>query len=251
MADISNAWDEARNVIKELDIKRLPINPFEVASNLNIILEPYSIFECYTPNIIKKLRDKKCEAITSKDIGTGEYHVLFDDVSIRADRLNFTIAHEIGHIRLGHCEKFYNNYTCLEDFIHKNYSEEKDADNFAAELLRSPFLLILIGAKNFYDIQDICDVSYKASLVGERQIRTILPAYNIPRYVSVFKFYIDQFSDFIHERYCENCGYKFIGKTIKTCIMCGSESIPYHINKGYIQTLEYHKRTTMVNTKTS
>lgn len=224
-ADHYTAYNEARNLMAELDIQSLPVDPFKITQQLKIELMTYTEADELFPDRITKLRNKKIDAIVCKPDYSIEEYIIFYDDSRPYERVRFTIAHEIGHVRIGHITRSINQFTRYS-YNKTTDPIEQEADTFAGELLRPPILLALTGISNYYDIQQICNVSFQAANVGERQIKTVQKfMYN--KCKEEIKFYANQFYDFIHQRICKNCNHYFINQNAKYCPVCGNNKIQW------------------------
>jgi Zn-dependent peptidase ImmA (M78 family) len=91
--------EEVTDLFIRYDIKCIPINGFELASKMGMVLVPYSA-----------LSPQKLEAAqrTSPDgfyfePGDGKEYIYYND-QVGYKRCNMTILHEIGHAVLGHSE---------------------------------------------------------------------------------------------------------------------------------------------------
>ena len=119
-----------------------------------------------------KLTNIPLEKITAKGklkdgytiITDNVYIILYNIESLYSERLNWTLAHEVGHIYLGHTKD--------------KQKEEIEAHWFAAELL-APETIIKSLAKlrnqfekkvNVLDLQDMFHISYEAS---EKRIESL------------------------------------------------------------------------------
>ncbi len=84
----------------------------------------------------------------------GNWYIVFDDTeSVPVCR--FTVAHELGHILLGHTmyqKKKYRTFTFRDD-------EEQEADMFAVRLLAPACVLHELQAFNANEIAKLCNIS--------------------------------------------------------------------------------------------
>ena len=89
---------EVAKILIKCNITRLPINGFEIANKLGIIVIPYSA-----------VNEEKRKALIKEDEDgfflkrKGKYYIYYNDNKIYG-RINFTILHEIGHIILDHTQ---------------------------------------------------------------------------------------------------------------------------------------------------
>ena len=101
------------------------------------------------------------EARTVIERGTSDFIIAYDERVGNQQRIRWTLAHEIGHIVLGHLVHFEATALNRRGLTEKQYGAlEVEAHWFAAELL-SP--KIVIKHFNCHDnIGLICDISYEA-----------------------------------------------------------------------------------------
>lgn len=89
----------------------------------------------------------------------GIWYIIYDDTDT-PQRVRFTIAHELGHIFLGH-DMLYGYHTRRNN-IAKPYAET-EADMYAARLLAPACVLWALGAETPEDIARICNISMTAA----------------------------------------------------------------------------------------
>ena len=92
------------------------------------------------------LVDKECSGLT---IETEERKVIFYRADQKKRRQRFTIAHEIGHIRMGHREE-----SELANMM---------ANHYASYLLVPAILIYLTGCNDFEELCDVFDVTLECA----------------------------------------------------------------------------------------
>lgn len=123
-----------------------------------IIIDTFQNYSRLTGIPIENLtaREKLNDGYTI--VANNIYIILYDEQILYSERLNWTLAHEVGHIYLNHSRD--------------GSIEEVEAHWFAAELL-APEIIIRaiarqrneIGRKlDVFDIQDLFHISYEASM---------------------------------------------------------------------------------------
>lgn len=135
--------EEANNLVEDLGFRFFPLNCFEVAERLGIVVIPYSELPEHARN----------EALAKSEDGysrrkNGKYVICYNDEK-PPTRIKFTIWHEIGHIQLGHldgCEK-------SEERI------EAEANHFAAYILAPLVFVFLLRLETPNDIADTFGIS--------------------------------------------------------------------------------------------
>lgn len=244
--NLFSIYREARKLMAELNINSLPINPFKVIECLGIEIMSYSEAETIDSQYkikIQKLRIKEVDAVSiimySPKTNKFEYLILYDD-NRSQDRINFTLIHEVAHIRLRHLSRQMSSCTrCSQTTIHSPI--EKEADEFAGEFLRPAILLILLGlTNNPLSIAQLCQVSKSCAEVGINKINNGLIEKFNTSYVSITRFYSTQFFNFINTKYCKNCGYKSALCFRSYCPICGEQNfIPYAKSLPFVSPIEY------------
>lgn len=218
------AYDAARELMVEENITSLPVDPYSIARNLGVDLIAFDDPQNgLPPKRIQKLRSLKIDAILIKPDPEIETYWIFYDNQILQDRQRFTIAHELGHIRLGHKN--------ADSLMRKQFNREKDpveieADDFAGELLRPPALMALTNVENVNEIQCICWVSSSSAENGAKRIRNIKHRIAAKK-DKIVLFYKKQFYNFINQKYCLDCQSLFISENAKFCPTCGCNKIKW------------------------
>lgn len=102
--------------------------------------------------------------------GDGNSYIIFyDDARTPKARINFTIAHELGHIALGHLKNVSMRPRYMTN--RKNDPQEREADTFAGELIRPPIPFVFTGCTRIDDIQSVCNITYEAARSARSSFR--------------------------------------------------------------------------------
>ena len=144
-----NVRDAVWKTIIELKINQLPVSVDFITKELGI----------------KQIRncDLEYPLLSSGERGLailaeGNWYVIYNEKeSIPARR--FTVAHEIGHILLGHLLVADKKYRTFQ----KRNPEEQEADMFAARLLAPACVLWGLNLHTPEEIQEVCNISYQAA----------------------------------------------------------------------------------------
>ena len=143
---LSYATETAYKWLIELGIDSFPISPLDVIDKLPQMILCLSYSKAVAmgyaddPCNIKK---KAADARSLKLRGINQYLIIYDDSKDKPKRrLTFTLAHEIGHILLGHLDDFEETALNRGGLTNKMYRVlEKEADCFASEFLCPSVLL--------------------------------------------------------------------------------------------------------------
>lgn len=98
-----------------------------------------------------------------------EYFIVYDDTQSKG-RCRFTIAHELGHIFLGH---LLTGTKETRAAVSKRPIIEQEADLFASRLLSPTCVLWGLGLKMPAQISKFCGLSYTASKIRCYQMQPI------------------------------------------------------------------------------
>lgn len=124
-------------------------------------------------------------------IGT-EYFIVYDDTQSKG-RCRFTIAHELGHIFLGH---LLIDSKGARIFDTSRPQIEQEADVFAARLLAPACVLWGLGLKTPEQISKVCEISYTAAKIRAERMELL---YKRNKFLtsSLERKVFDNFKDFI------------------------------------------------------
>ena len=90
-----------------------------------------------------------------------QWYIIYDDENTR-QRCRFTVAHELGHIFLGHeLRKGYHART----FDATRPTIEQQADAFAVRLLAPACVLWALNVRTMTEIAELCDISNAAAQI--------------------------------------------------------------------------------------
>ena len=125
-------------------VNSLPVNVLAIARTANI--------HVIRNSLVKKLvEEEKGKALTDGR----DWIIVYDDTQ-PTDVCRFAIAHELGHIFLGHDLK-YVKYAGMQEFVGKKKAEQQ-ADAFALRLLCPACVLHALDLKTPEEIAEVCKV---------------------------------------------------------------------------------------------
>ncbi|MDH7578511.1 MAG: hypothetical protein QHH75_12025, partial [Bacillota bacterium] len=98
---------KARDFIKETGVCWLPVNPFDIYKRYGWLIYSCSEAEkiCKKPDPFRIL-ENGIDARTFRERETGLYITIYNEFREVPERITWTLAHEIGHIVLGHLTDF-------------------------------------------------------------------------------------------------------------------------------------------------
>lgn len=96
--------------------------------------------------------------------------VVYDD-TMPINECRFTVAHELGHIFLGH-SFVYNRYNKTTEFDKKSKSEQQ-ADMFAARLLSPLCILNALDVKDKHELQRLCKMPIDVAASRNERLKVV------------------------------------------------------------------------------
>lgn len=155
----TNARDAAWNTLIECGVSTLPVRPSEICRHYNWVLADYAAGQRSIELLgLTALKDKTDGFCTVTD----NHVYIFFDSSLPTGRQRFTVAHEIGHLILGHVGRGMATVENREP-TGTERAEERQANQFAARLLAPACVLHEIGATTPEAIRELCGISRQAA----------------------------------------------------------------------------------------
>ena len=146
-----NKYKEVRNaawqVLIDNNISELPVPLSQIAKNNDIVI----------------VKNSEADMLDTGESGKsilegGKWYIVYNDTENHGRR-RFTIAHELGHIFLGHELKGVHRRT----FAKVRPQEEVDADSFAVRLLAPACVLWGLNLHTAAEIAETCGLSRAAA----------------------------------------------------------------------------------------
>lgn len=154
---------------------------------------------------IKVIKDSAIHELRPNESGAsifdGEsWYIVYNDSEGRK-RNRFTIAHELGHILLGHEMK--DGYYARSTSPVKP-EMETEADSFAVRLLAPACVLWGLRLHSAEEISELCDISYSAAKIREERMKIL---YKRNKFLTspLEKEVFSKFEPFINQKMQENC----------------------------------------------
>lgn len=149
-------YEEIKNIViemfKKYDIRNIPIDCYEIALKMGIILKPYSqLDEAGLAAAQDKSDDGFCllRKEGSKPFTYLQWYIFYND-QLSLKRIRFTLMHEIGHIVLDHTEE--------SDLA------EAEANFFAKYALAPPPLVHRVFPDDYMELGSAFDLSNQCAM---------------------------------------------------------------------------------------
>lgn len=155
----------AGRLLEEMDVSGPPVPVDDIARNLNIYLDYIDVMDDVSAVL---LRGPDFTAIAVNEKHTDE-------------RKRFSLAHELGHVILGHDEKLYIEFAApelLSDLDNRRENEEREANWFAADLLMPRDWVLRDWKRLEKDVENMAaeyEVSQQAMWVRLRHFHLSIP----------------------------------------------------------------------------
>lgn len=153
-----NVRDAAWQTLIDFKVSSLPVSLLSICTEIGIsIIENRDVHE---------LRQGESGVSIKQE---NRWYIIIEDAEI-PQRQRFTIAHELGHILMGHEMK--NGYYTRHDNILKP-ADETEADMFAARLLAPACVLWGINAQTAEQIASVCNISHEAAVIRAERLKVL------------------------------------------------------------------------------
>lgn len=157
--DYKRARDLSWRVLLDTDTRELPVKVSRICGAYGVTLRSY---QAGAPLIRSLGLEAQCEASDGFTVRSGGRCYVFYNMEQPPGRVRFTIAHELGHVLLGHLGEgehtVYNREPSPADA-----PEEHTANVFASRLLAPACVLHALGAVTPEQIAAACDISLAAA----------------------------------------------------------------------------------------
>lgn len=136
-------------------LDRLPVNLFRLCADYGVPVYTYREFARRIEKPVEYIIEKYCHdgfCIAHKE----QYYIVYNADALDARQQQWTIAHELAHLSLGHIgpELSHLEYSTL----YNTRPEEQEANKFALRLLCPSIVLHLCGVRSPGEICELCDV---------------------------------------------------------------------------------------------
>ena len=178
------AKEQARKYLVEHNINNIPIDIIGLIKKAGIIsLKTYSKLALKSNTSINDiclefLSSDGVSILNTSKFSNKKYAIPFNDTRKPKTRINWTLAHEFGHIILNHLVDFEQSKLLRSNISDSEYSVlDKEAVAFAAELLVPTVVMIAAGWTNKNDVGTHCQLSVKLQATVVITLEPFLPDY--------------------------------------------------------------------------
>ena len=155
-----NVRDAAWQCLLDAGITELPVSVTQIAQYFDVTIVKNSVHGWLNPS----------QSGISYQSESSEWLIVYDD-SDSTGRKRFTIAHELGHILLGHPLREGEQHTRV---FNKDRPEvEREADMFAARILSPACVLWALDLHTPEEIAECCQISYTAAQVRADRMKIL------------------------------------------------------------------------------
>jgi Zn-dependent peptidase ImmA (M78 family) len=156
---------------------------------------------------IKVIKDSVIHELRHNESGVSifdgtSWYIVYNDSEGRK-RNRFTIAHELGHILLGH-EVRDGYYTRATNPVKPEM--EIEADSFAVRFLAPACVLWGLNVHSAEEISKLCDISYSAAKIREERMKVL---YRRNKFLTspLERKVFSRFEPFINQKIHEDCNF--------------------------------------------
>lgn len=155
-----NIRDSAWQCLIDAQIEEMPVSVVKIARHFGVNIVKNSVHNWLKPS----------QSGISFVTESGDWVIVYDD-SDSIGRRRFTVAHELGHILLGHPLREGAQHT--RTFNKTRPKIESEADMFAARVLSPACVLWALDMHTAWDIADLCGISYTAAQVRADRMKIL------------------------------------------------------------------------------
>lgn len=152
----NNAWQ----CLLDVGITELPVSVVKIADFFDVKIVRNSRFHWLKPK----------QSGISRLTSSGRWIICYEDAE-PAERARFTIAHELGHILLGHELRDGEDHT--RTFDKERPQIEREADMFAARILAPACVLWGLNLHTPEEIASACKISFSAAQVRAQRMEEL------------------------------------------------------------------------------
>ena len=207
--------------IAEENITYFPISPYEIIKRHKWALNTYSTLakqmNCTIDDISAAFRTDEAYTIFNGN----NYSIAYNDTKY-ADRIWFTLMHEVGHIYLNHFENFEKTIIRRNEMSKNEYKVlENEANAFARNVLAPAPIIEQLPEKSK---ENICSFFHMSNDAAKTRLDLLHSDMYWNNYTKVTFKIISRFLDYFNNKHCNICNSTSTAKS-NFCPICGSHSL--------------------------
>lgn len=207
--------------IAEENITYFPISPYEFIKRHKWALNTYSTLakqmNCTIDDISAAFRTDEAYTIFNGN----NYSIAYNDTKY-ADRIWFTLMHEVGHIYLNHFENFEKTIIRRNEMSKNEYKVlENEANAFARNVLAPAPIIEQLPEKSK---ENICSFFHMSNDAAKTRLDLLHSDMYWNNYTKVTFKIISRFLDYFNNKHCNICNSTSTAKS-NFCPICGSHSL--------------------------
>ncbi len=169
------------------------------------------------------------DAFTIYDAKKDKYLIFYNDLDqeiMGTNRYRWNIAHELGHVMLGHHKRSKKTKIFRNSLSKNEYNAlEDEADYFASYILVPYSVLHYANPTSPSQLRNICKISNKAAKIRYKEFLIWRSKNPKALYDSMVR---KIFAKDCFKKFCNNCGSSIITKkNISFCPICGKEELKW------------------------
>lgn len=167
------------NLYIECNIHSLPVSVITLCFKLGVKVLSYIEADKMLSILGLKQECLKRDAFAMHDFLDDHWYIFYNGEIIPRQQIKFNIAHELGHILLGHeLEKLNINHKQIEFSKHNPVKSledifEKDVFMFAIRLFAPAGILAALNIHSQYDIEYLCDLPPDIALIRAKRMKIL------------------------------------------------------------------------------
>lgn len=176
-----NVRDSVWRVLYDFNVSSLPVSVMALAQAMGVRVYSYTEGRELLDNLGMLWICETTEGFSTDvgyAMGVGGWYIFYDDAILPRGRIRFTLAHELGHILLGHVMSelpvggYKARYT-PENSDNPKEPEEIEADMFAARLLAPACVLWGLDIHGAESIASLCGLSNRAASIRAERMEEL------------------------------------------------------------------------------
>lgn len=192
----NSAW----RALLDFKISRLPVPVLGMAKKMNIPVQSYEEGKQLLSDFNLLALSKTVSGLTVCE--DEQFYIFYDPSTVQNGRARFTVAHELGHILLGHMDTLQGRVKVLSRVNagdlqpRQRDPQERAADIFASRLLAPACVLHPLKAYTPDSITHYCGISHQAASFRAERMKELVRRGawgSNPLELQVY----EQFSDFV------------------------------------------------------